>query len=47
MCLFAFHCIMLLIGLFMTFAGGYAMIKSIADQYASGQIVSAFSCADK
>lgn len=47
MMLFIFHCLMLVVGLFMTFGGGYAMIKTIFDQYASGLISSAFSCADK
>lgn len=38
---------MLVVGLFMTVAGAYTSIKSIADQYAAGTVSSAFSCADK
>jgi hypothetical protein len=44
---YAFHATMLLVGLFMTFGGAYAMIKTIIDQYAAGAVSSAFSCADK
>lgn len=42
-----FHLVMLVVGLFMTVAGAYTSIKSIADQYAAGTVSSAFSCADK
>lgn len=38
---------MLLIGLFMTVGGAYAMIQTIIDQYAANLVSSAFSCADK
>jgi len=42
-----FHVIIFVVGLFITFGGSYAMIKTIADEYATGKVQSAFSCADK
>jgi len=42
-----FHAVMLLVGLFMTVGGTYAMIQTIIGQYASGAVTSAFSCANK
>lgn len=42
-----FHAVMLLVGLFMTVGGAYAMIKTIISQYDAGLVSSAFSCADK
>lgn len=36
-----FHLVMLVVGLFMTVAGAYTSIKSIADQYAAGTVSSA------
>lgn len=44
---YAFHVVMLLVGLFMTVGGAYSTIKTIIDQYATGQVSSAFSCQDK
>ncbi|KAL7418624.1 hypothetical protein Q5752_007082 [Cryptotrichosporon argae] len=41
----AFHVLMLLMGLFMTVGGAYAMIQTIIDSYAAGTVSSAFSCA--
>ncbi|KAK1925999.1 transmembrane amino acid transporter protein-domain-containing protein [Papiliotrema laurentii] len=41
-----FHVIMLLVGLFMTVGGAYAMIKTIIMEYATGAVTSAFSCAN-
>jgi hypothetical protein len=43
----AFHAIMLLIGLFMTVGGAYAMIMTINNQFKTGLVDSPFSCADK
>lgn len=43
----AFHLIMLLVGVFMSVGGAYAMIQTIITEYATGQVSSAFSCADK
>lgn len=42
-----FHWVMLLVGGFMTVGGAYAIIKTIIDQYATGAVGSAFSCANK
>jgi hypothetical protein len=42
-----FHVVMLLVGLFMTIGGAYAMITTIKGQYDSGAVSSSFSCADK
>jgi hypothetical protein len=46
MALYAMHVFMIFLGLFMTVAGTYAVIQLIIDAYASGEIGSAFSCAD-
>lgn len=43
----AFHLVMLLVGGFMTVGGAYAIIQTIIDQYATGAVGSAFSCANK
>lgn len=40
------HCIWILLGVFMTVGGTYGIIQSVIDAYNSGQIGSAFSCAD-
>lgn len=42
-----FHAVMLLVGLFMTIGGAYAMIATINDQFKTGAVASPFSCADK
>ncbi|EXJ83980.1 hypothetical protein A1O3_04647 [Capronia epimyces CBS 606.96] len=44
--LYAFHVFLIALGLFVTIGGTYAVIQSIIDAYASGQIGSAFDCAD-
>lgn len=43
----AAHVVILLAGLFLTIGGSYAMIRTIYEEYATGKISSAFSCADK
>jgi hypothetical protein len=43
----AFHAIVLVIGIFMCVGGTYAMVQTIIDQYRAGVVSSAFSCADK
>ncbi|KAE9981418.1 hypothetical protein EG327_006226 [Venturia inaequalis] len=40
------HALILFLGVFATVAGTYANIKNIMDQYAAGQVGSAFQCAD-
>lgn len=42
-----FHAVMLLVGLFMTVGGAYAMISTINDEFEKGLVNSPFSCADK
>lgn len=42
-----FHVVMLVVGLFMTVGGAYAMIKTIIMEYQTGAVASAFSCANK
>ncbi|OJJ96049.1 hypothetical protein ASPACDRAFT_35577 [Aspergillus aculeatus ATCC 16872] len=44
--LYAFHAFFIPLGCFVTVAGTYAVCLQIRDAYASGQISSAFSCAD-
>lgn len=41
-----FNVFLFVIGVFLCVSGTYGVVKSIADAYASGQIGSAFSCAD-
>lgn len=45
-CVYYAHCIWVLLGLFMTVGGTYGIIQSVIDAYNSGEIGSAFSCAD-
>lgn len=40
------HCLMALVGLFMTVGGTYGVVQQIIDAYANGEISEAFSCAD-
>ncbi|WWC63883.1 uncharacterized protein I303_106488 [Kwoniella dejecticola CBS 10117] len=43
-CLFAFHCLIMVVGSFITVAGTYTCIQSIVDAYAEGTVGHAFSC---
>lgn len=40
------HCVWVLLGVFMTVGGTYGIIQSVIAAYDSGEIGSAFSCAD-
>ncbi|EXJ96134.1 hypothetical protein A1O1_01260 [Capronia coronata CBS 617.96] len=44
--MYALHVLLILIGIFVTIGGTYAVIQSIVDAYASGTIGAAFDCAD-
>ncbi|KIV85983.1 hypothetical protein PV11_01628 [Exophiala sideris] len=44
--LYAFHVFLIVLGIFVTVGGTYAVVQSIVDAYASGQIGAAFDCAD-
>ncbi|KAH8671161.1 transmembrane amino acid transporter protein-domain-containing protein [Xylariales sp. PMI_506] len=43
---YAFHCFLIVLGLFVCIGGTYSTVLSIKQAYASGEIGSAFSCAD-
>ncbi|KAI0472924.1 transmembrane amino acid transporter protein-domain-containing protein [Xylariaceae sp. FL0804] len=43
---YLFHCFLIVLGMFVCVGGTYATVLSINEAYASGEIGSAFSCAD-